>query len=548
MTALLGTAIATLLLGFAALLLHLALRIRREARGERSRRDPAPIEAVQLLVGAVVFALAGIAALLVGLGLVRSSGPAEDSRGRSHAGAAPEERTERSAGGRIPGWIGGEPPGRLGLELVDARAGARRPGGPSRSSLKFTHGRVDTPRARSWGRNVMGSIPRAATRPSERRTFPRAHETFPVMFAPFEADGSDPQDLEVQGIALNLSAGGICLETPVPLERGRMVRVAATLPVPFGSIECTGNVVWCCPGRGSGTFLAGIEFWWSGLDDQLAQRSINTFLRKRLGGSCDNPDREERAATPQVEPEPLNGSSWLARLWSPVRARLELGSTRRLLRRGPEGVRIWNETRLERCHRLAGIDLAGVELCGVDFRECDLSDAILAGSDLRFAHLIRARLGSADLRRCKLRAAQLIDASLLGTDLRGADLGGCDLHGADLRGADLADANLRGANLAAARFRGARLVQANLRDATLSEASLAACDLRGADLRGAELDGTRLRGAALYGADFTDADLREADLVGVDLKGVHLGAAELPPPVAGPTATTPDGSSEAPRA
>jgi len=41
----------------------------------------------------------------------------------------------------------------------------------------------------------------------------------------------------------NISAGGLCFETPEPLQRGRMVQI--TIPVREPPFEATGIIVWC---------------------------------------------------------------------------------------------------------------------------------------------------------------------------------------------------------------------------------------------------------------------------------------------------------------
>jgi uncharacterized protein YjbI with pentapeptide repeats len=146
----------------------------------------------------------------------------------------------------------------------------------------------------------------------------------------------------------------------------------------------------------------------------------------------------------------------------------------RLLKRGEEGVKAWNQRRNsgEELPELIGADLSGANLI-----EADLSGANLIGANLIGANLIGANLSGANLDKANFNGANLIGANLGGANLSGADLGGTNLSWAEFIGANLAEADLRVATLSWAKLIRAKLIRANL-----SRADLTRADLTGANL------------------------------------------------------------------
>jgi TIR domain/Pentapeptide repeats (8 copies) len=168
----------------------------------------------------------------------------------------------------------------------------------------------------------------------------------------------------------------------------------------------------------------------------------------------------------------------------------------KLLKRGTEGIAVWNWRRKEG----AGIP---------DLRDASLRDANLSG----------ANLSRADLSGAKLSGANLSDANLSVANISDAELSDANLSGANLSAANISGAKLSGAKLSGAKLSGAKLSGANLNGANLSGANLSGANLTGATLSGAKLISTRLVGAMLADAVcgstvFTDVDLSETDGLG----------------------------------
>ncbi len=118
-----------------------------------------------------------------------------------------------------------------------------------------------------------------------------------------------------------------------------------------------------------------------------------------------------------------------------------------------EGVKAWNEWRLENPQIIAALSDADLRLA--DLRFADLSRANLGGSDLSRAKLSGAKLGGADLSRAHLRGAELSNAHLGYAHLSRADLRGADLSYAHLMETVFGDTALSGSkNLEQCNFHG----------------------------------------------------------------------------------------------
>lgn len=63
-----------------------------------------------------------------------------------------------------------------------------------------------------------------------------------------------------QGIAKNISAGGICLTTKDRLKKGRILNLEISLPPLERDINVFGKIVWSCKQELTDHFIHGIEF------------------------------------------------------------------------------------------------------------------------------------------------------------------------------------------------------------------------------------------------------------------------------------------------
>jgi hypothetical protein len=118
-----------------------------------------------------------------------------------------------------------------------------------------------------------------------------------------------------------------------------------------------------------------------------------------------------------------------------------------LLRSGLEGVRTWNQWRIENKEGIPNLHkarLSGTNLRGVNLRKVDLSNAELEGADLREAILFGTDLRFANLKDAKLGLADLSSADLSHADLRGAHLSLVNFHDVVMTNADLEGAHVMG--------------------------------------------------------------------------------------------------------
>jgi len=63
-----------------------------------------------------------------------------------------------------------------------------------------------------------------------------------------------------QGIARNISAGGICMATKDRLKKGRILDLEISLPPLARDIRVSGKIVWSCAQESTDQFIHGIEF------------------------------------------------------------------------------------------------------------------------------------------------------------------------------------------------------------------------------------------------------------------------------------------------
>lgn len=381
----------------------------------------------------------------------------------------------------------------------------------------------------------------------DRRLFHRIPAELPLRFGHYERHTPSGLSEELGiGESTNLSTNGICFESSIGVQVGRLVAIELTLPPPDATVLCHGRAVWCDEIEGG--YKIGVELWWSGGEDQIAQAGIQEFVRKagELLGEEDPFDRrgsksdEAETVAPEVnstnggfvrptfrdgksEGEPSVVNRLIRKVGQHIEDRVSLRRALRLLALGPVGVRDWNLMREvdPDVGRLHGIVLVHLDLAGVDFREIDLSESRFAQTDLSFAHLENADLSDSDLLSVRMISAGAIGARMDRSDLRDAEMSFGYFDHARFREANLERATLARATLEQADFGKAKLARADLTDTVLTGANFARADLRGVDLRGAEIDDACFKGANLYGADLREVDLTNADQRGLDLTGVR---------------------------
>lgn len=148
------------------------------------------------------------------------------------------------------------------------------------------------------------------------------------------------------------------------------------------------------------------------------------------------------------------------------------------LRRGAEGVQVWNESPLT--HKL----LCKVELDKASFAGLEIDGIELKLYDLERANFEGAKMSNAKISGCKMSKANFRCAVLNGTEFVTIQGTNADFTDANLIRSHFADTNLRGANFKGARMAGCYFGKANLRGADFTDADMS--DVRMNDV---EIDG-----------------------------------------------------------
>jgi len=119
----------------------------------------------------------------------------------------------------------------------------------------------------------------------KRRKFPRLKEGWRLEYrvmdsAQFERD-------PVSTLAVNISGGGICIETVDEIEPGSMLAVDLHSPAFDSPILALARAVWCKKKLFSDKYEVGAEFWWVGWSDSDAQSKIASYITEHV------PEKEE---------------------------------------------------------------------------------------------------------------------------------------------------------------------------------------------------------------------------------------------------------------
>lgn len=117
------------------------------------------------------------------------------------------------------------------------------------------------------------------TNSADGRRFPRLRTSCGIRYKPVKADGILGD--AAKAFTVNISGGGVCLETDEGLPAGSLLAVELDLPDYDCPIVSLGRVAWCRPDA-SGKFEIGLEFWWVGWGDDSAQKTVSDHIKNSL--------------------------------------------------------------------------------------------------------------------------------------------------------------------------------------------------------------------------------------------------------------------------
>ena len=118
----------------------------------------------------------------------------------------------------------------------------------------------------------------------KRRKFPRLKEGWALELRAVDSTGF--QRDAAPGLALNISCGGLCLETKQEIEPGAMLAIDLYPPSSsFGSpILVLAEALWCRKKLSSDDYEVGAEFRWIGWSDSDAHQKLVDYIRHRASG------------------------------------------------------------------------------------------------------------------------------------------------------------------------------------------------------------------------------------------------------------------------
>jgi hypothetical protein len=114
----------------------------------------------------------------------------------------------------------------------------------------------------------------------KRRKFPRLKEGWALEYRVL--DSMQFERDPVSSLAVNISGGGICLESKEEAEPGTMLAIDLHSPAFDSPILALARVVWCKKRLFSDVFELGAEFWWVGWKDTEAQSKIAEYIKDRV--------------------------------------------------------------------------------------------------------------------------------------------------------------------------------------------------------------------------------------------------------------------------
>lgn len=123
----------------------------------------------------------------------------------------------------------------------------------------------------------------------ERRRAVRIPERCRVSFRVIR-EGTAAPKLEA-GKTLNLSASGLCLAAPGPIERDAHLALQLSLEGHAEPVMAVGRVVWCDEAKGEGNdppqerYRVGVCFTWLREEDRRALAVISDYVQNRIDDS-----------------------------------------------------------------------------------------------------------------------------------------------------------------------------------------------------------------------------------------------------------------------
>jgi len=115
---------------------------------------------------------------------------------------------------------------------------------------------------------------------TKRRKFPRLKEGWALEYRVL--DSAQFETNPVSSLAVNISGGGICMESKEEIDPGTMIAVDLHSPAFDSPILALARVVWCKKRLFSDVFELGAEFWWVGWKDTEAQAQIASYIKERV--------------------------------------------------------------------------------------------------------------------------------------------------------------------------------------------------------------------------------------------------------------------------
>ncbi|MHC4550363.1 MAG: PilZ domain-containing protein [Planctomycetota bacterium] len=112
----------------------------------------------------------------------------------------------------------------------------------------------------------------------ERREHARLPERCRVAFRAIREGAAEPKTAAAE--TLNLSASGLCLVSPEPLQRDDHLALELSLEGHADPVVAVGRVVWC--DKEEGAYRVGICFTWLREEDRKALAVISDYVQKRL--------------------------------------------------------------------------------------------------------------------------------------------------------------------------------------------------------------------------------------------------------------------------
>ncbi len=112
----------------------------------------------------------------------------------------------------------------------------------------------------------------------ERRRFPRLSESCLIRVRPLT--GFTLPGEGVEAMTVNISGGGLCYHSDVPIDVGGFVAVELTLPDFPSPVLALARAAFS--GSSGPPYEIGLEFWWVGWGDDSAQRAIADFIKGEL--------------------------------------------------------------------------------------------------------------------------------------------------------------------------------------------------------------------------------------------------------------------------